>query len=85
MRAHGAIEEVFLLVLFAFGGAGVGIWVGDLGGSAVETDVNAVAHRENGGEGGGGEDIAGRKRVLVQGRSRMIKEGRYGGGGNWRA
>lgn len=66
MRAHGAIEEVFLLVLLAFSGAGVGVWVGDLGVSAVETDVDAVAHGEKGGEGGGGEDVAGRKRVLVR-------------------
>ena len=59
VRALRAVEEVFLLALFAFGGAGVGVWVGDLGGSAVGTDHEAVVRGHEGGEGGGCEDVAG--------------------------
>ena len=77
MRALGAIEEVFLLALFAFGGAGVCVWVGDLGGFAVGTDLDGVVPRDYGGEGGGGEDVAGRREVLlVCGRRRTTEEGR---------
>ncbi len=65
MRAHGAIQEVFVLVLFGFGGAGVGIRIGDLGGSAEGTDVDAVARRDYGGEGCDREDVAGGSEVLV--------------------
>lgn len=63
MRALGAIEEVFLLALFAFGGAGVGVGVGHFGGLAVLTDVDAVPARDYGGEGGGGEDVAARRKM----------------------
>ena len=62
MRALGAIEEVFFLALFAFGGAGVGVGVGHFGGRAVTTDVDAVPCRDYGGEGGGGEYVAGREK-----------------------
>ena len=72
MRALGAVEEVFLLALFALGGAGVEVWVGDLGGSAVGTDVDGVVPCDYGGEGGCREDIAGRKGMLVSRRRRMI-------------
>ena len=65
MRALGAIEEVFLLALFAFGGAGVEVWVGNFGGFAVGTDVDGVVPRDYGGESGGGEDVAGRRETLV--------------------
>lgn len=73
MRALGAVEEVFLLALFALGGAGVEVWVGDLGGSAVGTDVDGVVPCDYGGEGGGCEDVAGRKGMLVSRRKRMIE------------
>ena len=42
MRALGAIEEVFLLALFAFDGGGIGVWIGDFGGSAVVGGVEGV-------------------------------------------
>lgn len=42
VRALRAIEEVFLLALFALGGAGVGVWVGDFGGAAVGADHEGV-------------------------------------------
>lgn len=61
VRALGAIEEVFLLALFAFGGAGVGVGVGHFGGPAVATDVEGLICRDYGGEGGGGEDVAVRR------------------------
>lgn len=62
MRALGAIEEIFLLALFAFGGAGVGVWVGHFGASAVVTDIEAVITCDYSAEGGGGEDVAGRRK-----------------------
>ena len=65
MRALRAVEEVFLHALFTFGGAGVGVWIGDLGGAAVGTDVDGVVPCYEGAEGGGCEDVAGRKDVLV--------------------
>ena len=58
MRALRAVEEVFLLALLALGGAGVGVRVGDLGRSAVRSGVDAVVPCDNGGEGGGCEDVA---------------------------
>ena len=58
MRALGAVEEVLLLALLALGGAGVGVGVGDLGGSAVGDRVEGVVHGDDGGEGGGREDVA---------------------------
>ena len=70
MRALGAVEEVFLLALFAFGGAGVEVWVGDLGGFAVLTDIGAVVPCDYGGEGGGGKDVAGTRETLVECRKR---------------
>lgn len=60
MPALGAVEEVFLLALLAFGGAGVEVRVGDFGGSAVDAGVGGVDPRDYGGESGGGEDVAGR-------------------------
>ena len=74
VRALRAIEEVFLLALFAFGGAGVGVWVGDFGGSAVGTDHESVVRCHYGGEGGGREDVAGRAETLACGRKIMIEE-----------
>ena len=61
VRALGAIEEVFLLALFAFGGAGVGVWIGDFGRAAVGSHVEGVVQCDHGGEGGGCEDVAGRR------------------------
>lgn len=61
MRALGAVEEVLLLALFAFGRGGVGVWVGDLGCSAVLADVDHLVPGDHGGEGGGREDVAGWK------------------------
>lgn len=63
MGALGAVEEVLLLALLALGGAGVGVWVGDFGGAAVGTDVDGVVPCDDGGQGGGGEDVAGRREV----------------------
>lgn len=71
MRALGAVEEVFLLALFAFGGGGVGVGVGDLGGSAVGSRVYGVVPPDDGAEGGGGEDVAGRWEILVSGRDEV--------------
>lgn len=76
MRALGAIEEVFLLALFALGGAGVGVGVGDFGGSAVGTDVHAVEPGDDGGKGGGGEDVA---VVLGDGEGERHADGGAGG------
>ena len=61
VRALGAVEEVFLLALFAFGGAGVGVWIGDFGAAAVVSHVEGVVQCDHGGEGRGREDVAGRK------------------------
>ena len=70
MGALGAVEEVLLLALLALGGAGVGVRVGDLGGAAVGAGVGGVVQRDDGGEGGGREDVAGcRKGVRVSGGS----------------
>ena len=63
--ALGAVEEVFLLALLAFGGAGVGVGVGDFGGAAVGGRVDGVVPGDYGGEGGGGEDVAWRRGLLV--------------------
>lgn len=63
MRALGAVEEVFLLALFAFRGAGVGVGVGHFGVTAVVASVDAVPPCDYGAEAGGGEDVArGKKR-----------------------
>lgn len=62
MRALRAVEEVLLLALLALRGAGVGVWVGDLGGAAVGAHLEGVVARDEGAEGCGGEDVAGRKR-----------------------
>ena len=77
MRALRAIKEVFLLALFAFGGASVGVWIGDFGGSAVGPHVYRVVPCDYGGEGGGGEDVAG-ENWLVCGGGRMRGEGHGG-------
>ena len=57
MRALGAVEEVAFLALFGFGGAGVEVWVGDFGGAAVGAYADGVVPGDDGGEGGGGEDV----------------------------
>lgn len=46
MRALRAVEEVFLLALLALRGAGVGVWVGDLGGAAVGAHFEGVVARD---------------------------------------
>ena len=76
VRSLRAIEEVFLLALFAFGGAGVGVRVGDFGGSTVATDHEGVVRCHYGGEGRAREDVAGRAETLVCGR-RMVMEERF--------
>lgn len=62
VRALGAVEEIFLLVLFAFGGAGIRVGVRHFGRAAVDAGVDAVPIGDYGGEGGDGEDVAGRKK-----------------------
>ena len=51
MRPLCAIEEVFVFILLGFGGAGVGVWVGDLGCSAVLAYVDGLPGCDYGGEG----------------------------------
>ena len=58
VRALRAVEQVFGRVGLGVRGAGVGVWVGDFGGSAVAADVDAVPEGDEGGERGGGEDVA---------------------------
>lgn len=53
-----AIEEVFFLALFGFGGGGVVVWVGDFGVFAVAAGAEYVPIPDEGGEGGGEEDVA---------------------------
>ena len=65
MGALGAVEEVLLLALLALGRAGVGVWVGDFGGAPVGPDVDGVVPRDDGGQGGGGEDVAMRRREVL--------------------
>ena len=60
VRALRAVEEVFGLVVFGFSRGGVGVWVGKFGGSAVGADAEGVPGGDEGGEGGGGEDVAGK-------------------------
>lgn len=79
MRALRAVEEVFLLALFAFGSASVCVWVGDFGSSAVATDHESVVGCYYGGEGGGCEDVAGRAKTLACGRRTMMMEARFRG------
>ena len=52
MRPLRAIEEVFVLIFFCFGGRGVGVGVGHFGYSAVLTDVDGLPGCDYGGEGG---------------------------------
>lgn len=67
MRALRAVEQVFVLVLLGFGVRGVSVRVGDFGRTAVFGGVDAVPGRDEGGEGGDAEDVAGcGKGVLVR-------------------
>lgn len=60
-----AIEEVFLLALLGFRGGGVGVRVGHFGEAAVFRRQAGVVVCDEGGEGGGEEDVAFRRRPSV--------------------
>lgn len=59
MRALRAVEEVFLLALAGFGVGGIRVRKGDLGRAAKFGGVEGVPGCDEGGEGGGAEDVAG--------------------------
>lgn len=52
------IEEIFLFARLGFGVGGVGVGVNDFGGSAIFAGVDKVVVADEGGEGGGEEDVA---------------------------
>lgn len=80
VRALGAIKKVAIFILFGLGGRGVGVWVGDFGGAAVGAGADGVVPRDEGGEGGGGEDVAVGEKGGVWGQWALEDGGRGLGG-----
>lgn len=85
MRPLRAVEEVFLLRLCGFGGAGVGVRVGDSGSSAVGAYPEGMPDGAEGGEGCCGEDVAGvairKVSVWAEGDNMCMRNGGRGGWG----